>query len=88
MSAVTEAVARRQTNAGVERIEERLGLLHDAWRRRNEAEIRTLFADRADLVIWGTDLFERVVGKEEADREFGKWIATCPPCSATRRTTC
>jgi len=79
MTAVAAITKRHQTNPDIKKVEERLAVLHDAWRRREEAEIRALFADRADLAIWGTDLFERIVGKDEADREFGKWIASCPP---------
>jgi hypothetical protein len=69
-SAATEAARR---------LERDLHGLLDAWQARDEARIRTYFSSRDDLKLWGTDLFERIVGRAEADREFGSWIATCPP---------
>lgn len=67
-------------------LERRLAGLHDAWRRRDEAAMRTYFADLPDLSLWGTDLFERIVGREDADREFRHWIATCPPWETIEST--
>jgi hypothetical protein len=56
--------------------------LYDAWQARDEARIRTFFSDRDDLKLWGTDRFERIIGRAEADRTFASWIATCPPWTA------
>src|SRR5690242_8108725 len=53
--------------------------LYAAWRDRDEARIRTFFSDDEALVLWGTDRWERIVGRADADREFRNWIATCPP---------
>ncbi|HET7093063.1 MAG TPA: nuclear transport factor 2 family protein [Thermomicrobiales bacterium] len=53
--------------------------MYAAWRDRDEARIRTFFSDGASLLLWGTDRWERILGRAEADREFRNWIATCPP---------
>jgi hypothetical protein len=53
--------------------------MYAAWRDRDEARIRTFFSDADSLLLWGTDRWERIVGRAEADRDFRKWIATCPP---------
>jgi ketosteroid isomerase-like protein len=50
-----------------------------AWRDRDEARIRTFFSDDESFFLWGTDGWERILGRAEADREFRNWIATCPP---------
>jgi SnoaL-like domain len=60
--------------------------LYDAWRDRDEGKIRGFFSDRDDLKLWGTDRFERLVGRAEADRTFASWIATCPPWTAMEPT--
>jgi hypothetical protein len=60
-------------------LERQVSGLYDAWRDRDEVRIRTFFSDRDDMKLWGTDDFERIVGRAEADREFRNWIATCPP---------
>lgn len=60
--------------------------LYDAWQARDEARLRKLFSHRADLMLWGTDQFERIVGRGEADRDFGAWIATCPPWTSMAPT--
>jgi SnoaL-like protein len=52
--------------------------LYDAWRDRDEGRMRTFFSDRDDLKLWGTDQFERIIGRAEADDTFAGWIATCP----------
>ena len=66
------------TAAATRRIERDLRRLYDAWQERDEAKIRTFFSTRDDLKLWGTELFERIVGRAEADRDFRTWIATCP----------
>jgi hypothetical protein len=53
--------------------------MYAGWTARDESRIRRLFSDRPDLKLWGTDAFERIVGRDEADRLFRTWIATCPP---------
>lgn len=53
--------------------------LYAAWQQRDEALIRSHFSTRPDLKLWGTDTFERIVGRRNADHEFASWIATCPP---------
>jgi hypothetical protein len=67
------------TEEATHRLERDLRRLYDAWQERDEARIRTFFSNRDDLKLWGTDLFERIVGRAAADREFRTWIATCPP---------
>jgi len=59
-----------------------LAELYDAWRDRDSDRIKALFSNRDDLVLWGSDKFERIVGRAEADRDFASWIATCPPWTA------
>lgn len=61
-----------------------LSELYDAWRDRDSDRIKALFSDRDDLVLWGSDKFERIVGRAEADRNFGSWIAACPPWTAMK----
>jgi ketosteroid isomerase-like protein len=53
--------------------------MYRAWRDRDEARIRAFFSDDESLLLWGTDRWERIRGRAEADREFRNWIATCPP---------
>lgn len=65
--------------ADVAAIEARLSEMYAAWTARDEPRIRRLFSDRPDLKLWGTDAFERIVGRDEADQLFRTWIATCPP---------
>jgi ketosteroid isomerase-like protein len=67
-------------------IEANLRRLYSAWQARDEARMRALFSDCDDLVLWGTDAFERIVGRAEADREFAGWIATCPPWTSMTPT--
>ena len=67
------------TAADVAAVEARLSEMYAAWTARDEPRIRRLFSDRADLKLWGTDAFERIVGRDEADKVFRTWIATCPP---------
>lgn len=65
--------------ADVAAVEARLAEMYAAWAARDEPRIRRLFSEGPDLKLWGTDAFERIVGRDEADREFRTWIATCPP---------
>jgi hypothetical protein len=67
-------------------LERQVGGLYDAWRDRDEARVRTFFSDRGDLKLWGTDHFERIVGRAEADRDFRNWIAACPPWTSIAPT--
>ena len=67
------------TATDVAAVEDRLAEMYAAWTARDEARIRHLFSDRPDLKLWGTDAFERIVGRDEADELFRTWIATCPP---------
>ena len=60
-------------------VEARLTEMYAAWAARDEPRIRRLFSDRPNLKLWGTDAFERIVGRDEADRTFRTWISTCPP---------
>lgn len=76
IEAITEAAPRHEVDEALARA---LQGLYDAWRDRDEATIRSCFSGREDLKLWGTDGFERIIGRAEADREFANWIATCPP---------
>ncbi|HEU5433396.1 MAG TPA: nuclear transport factor 2 family protein [Thermomicrobiales bacterium] len=60
--------------------------LYLAWRDRDEARIRTFFSDDETFFLWGTDRWERILGRAEADREFRNWIATCPPWTSIEAT--
>jgi hypothetical protein len=40
---------------------------YHAWQARDERRIQAFFSDRDDLKLWGTDRFERIVGRAEAD---------------------
>jgi ketosteroid isomerase-like protein len=70
-----------------QQIETNLRHLYDAWSRRDDAATRALFSHRNDLVLWGSDQFERIVGRAEADREFASWLATCPPWTSIAPTS-
>jgi hypothetical protein len=67
-------------------IERQVRGLYDAWQARDEAGIRAFFSDRDDLKLWGTDRFERIVGRAEADQAFASWIVTCPPWTSMEPT--
>jgi hypothetical protein len=67
-------------------IESQVRGLYDAWQARDEGRIRAFFSDRDDLKLWGTDRFERIVGRAEADQLFASWIATCPPWTSMEPT--
>jgi ketosteroid isomerase-like protein len=62
-----------------QRLEAQLEALYGAWQVRNAPIMRKLFSNDERLLLWGTDLWERIEGRDEADREFDSWIATCPP---------
>ena len=71
--------ATADATADIAEVEERQAEMYAAWTARDEPRIRHLFSDRPDLKLWGTDAFERIVGRAEADQLFRTWIATCPP---------
>lgn len=71
--------AATDASSSVAAVAARLSELYAAWTARDEARLRRLFSDGPDLKLWGTDAFERIVGRDAADREFRSWIATCPP---------
>jgi ketosteroid isomerase-like protein len=79
-------IERSTTESARGEIEANLLRLYAAWQARDEAGIRALFSDRDELMLWGTDAFERIVGRSEADAEFVTWIATCPPWTAMAST--
>jgi hypothetical protein len=83
IEAITEASPRHAVD---EAPTHALQGLYDAWRDRDEAKIRSYFSDRDDLKLWGTDGFERIIGRAEADRAFASWIATCPPWTSIAPT--
>lgn len=78
---MTSATVSVTTDAAtdVAEVEKRLAEMYAAWTVRDEQRIRRLFSARPDLKLWGTDAFERIVGRDEADHLFRTWIATCPP---------
>lgn len=67
-------------------ITERIRALYDAWRDRDEARSRTFFSESEGLLLWGTDAWERILGRAEADQEFKHWTASCPPWTAIEST--
>jgi len=79
-------IERSTTESARSEIEANLLRLYGAWQARDEAGIRALFSDRDELMLWGADAFERIVGRAEADAEFVTWIATCPPWTAMAPT--
>ena len=63
-----------------QRLEGQLQALYTAWQVRSGPDMRKLFSDDEErLVLWGTERWERIKGRAEADREFDRWIDTCPP---------
>lgn len=68
-----------QTDAAAGDVAATVDRMYAAWRDRDEARIRTFFSEAETLVLWGTDRWERIIGRAEADREFRNWIAACPP---------
>ena len=63
-----------------QRLESQLQALYTAWQVRSGPDMRKLFSDDEErLVLWGTERWERIKGRAEADREFDRWIDTCPP---------
>ena len=62
-----------------ERLEAQLGALYNAWQVRSGPEMRKLFSDDERLLLWGTERWERIRGRVEADHDFDRWIDTCPP---------
>jgi ketosteroid isomerase-like protein len=62
-----------------QRLEAGLRALYNAWRVRSGPNMRKLFSDDERLVLWGTERWECIRGRAEADREFDRWIDTCPP---------
>ena len=79
-------IERLTTESARSEIEANLIRLYGAWQARDEAGMRALFSDGDDLTLWGTDAFERIVGRAEADRDFASWIATCPPWTSMTPT--
>lgn len=65
--------------AARQELEARLRAFYDAWQVRSGPEMRKLFSDDDRLLLWGTDRWERIRGRAEAEREFDGWIDTCPP---------
>jgi len=62
-----------------ERLEAQLEALYNAWQVRSGPEMRKLFSDDERLLLWGTERWERIRGRVEADHDFDQWIDTCPP---------
>ena len=62
-----------------QRLEAQLEALYEAWQVRNAPNMRKLFSSDERLLLWGTDKWERIEGRAEADREFDRWVETCPP---------
>jgi SnoaL-like domain len=87
MIEVTEETGAHAPMRGTRRtVESQVRGLYDAWQTRDEGRIRAFFSDRDDLKLWGTDRFERIVGRAEADQAFASWIATCPPWTSMEPT--
>ena len=76
METTIASVARDETHREVELA---LRELYDAWTVRDPDRMRQSFDTTDSLVVWGTDTWEGLHGRNELDRDFGRWIATCPP---------
>jgi len=72
MSPVAFAEAQREVELAVRE-------LYDAWTVRDADRLRQSFTTTDGLAVWGTDAWEKIYGRHEADRDFAGWIATCPP---------
>jgi ketosteroid isomerase-like protein len=81
-----ETATEAATSTSRSQIEHNLRDIYDAWQARDEAGVRAFFSDRDDVMLWGTDAFERILGRSEADRDFAGWIATCPPWTTMEPT--
>lgn len=75
MSSVAFAEAQREVELAVRE-------LYDAWTVRDADRLRQSFTTTDGLAVWGTDAWEKIYGRNEADRDFAGWIATCPPWTA------
>jgi ketosteroid isomerase-like protein len=76
---MTTKADRADLKTDQQRLEAQLEALYQAWQVRNAPNMRKLFSNDERLLLWGTDRWERIKGRAEADREFDSWIATCPP---------
>jgi len=76
---MTTKADRADLKTDQQRLETQLEALYEAWQVRNAPNMRKLFSDDKRLLLWGTDRWERIKGRAEADREFDRWITTCPP---------
>jgi ketosteroid isomerase-like protein len=76
---MTTKADRAALKTDQQRLEAQLEALYEAWRVRSAPNMRKLFSNDERLLLWGTDRWERIEGRAEADREFDRWIATCPP---------
>lgn len=79
MTSKTESSPPKTTERAWRQVEAQLEAFYDAWQVRNTSDLRRLFSDDERLLLWGTDRWERIKGRAEADQEFGRWIDTCPP---------
>ena len=79
MTSKTESSSPKMSEQARQQVEAQLQAFYEAWQALNGPEIRKLFSEDERLLLWGTDSWERIKGRAEADREFDRWIATCPP---------
>jgi ketosteroid isomerase-like protein len=79
MTSKTDSSTPKTTDSAWQQVEAQLQAFYNAWQVRNASDLRKLFSDDDQLLLWGTDRWERIRGRAEADREFGRWIDTCPP---------
>jgi ketosteroid isomerase-like protein len=79
MTSKTESSDPKTTGSAWRQVEAQLQAFYNAWQVRSASDLRKLFSDDERLLLWGTDRWERIKGRAEADREFGRWIDTCPP---------
>jgi hypothetical protein len=79
MTSKTESSDLKTTGSASRQVEAQLQAFYNAWQVRHAPDLRKLFSDDERLLLWGTDRWERIEGRAEADREFDRWIDTCPP---------
>ena len=60
-------------------VEAVLAEMYAAWTARDAARVVALFANAPDLVLWGSDDWESILGIENARVEFKRWTHSCPP---------
>jgi ketosteroid isomerase-like protein len=79
MTSKAESPSPKTSEQARQQVEDQLQAFYNAWRALDGPEVLKLLSDDDRLLLWGTDRWERIRGRAEADREFDRWIDTCPP---------